>query len=155
MIYKRANRQYVAMDEKEIWSFISSQSKIFAAFPMNDGYPHLSPVWFCVLKGVVYLRTHDYKVKTQLAERGKACLSIDEGESYRELKGVVLWGHSRLVTDSKTISIVERVMEKKYRNWQWKASEMPSDWVDERRNENRAYIKVVPERVSSWDNSKI
>ncbi len=155
MIYKRANRQYIAMNEKEIWAFISSKLKVFAAFPMDDGFPHVSPVWFCVLNGKVYLRTHDYKVKTQLARSGKACVSIDEGESYRQLKGVIVWGRSRLVTDAKTIARIERSMEKKYIHQQWKPSEMPPTWVGERQKEKRAYIEVVPVRVSSWDNSKV
>ena len=155
VIYKRANRQYIAISEKEIWAFLSSKSKVFAAFPMLDGFPHVSPVWFCVLNGRVYLRTHDYKVKAQLARSGKACLSIDEGESYRELKGVIVWGRSRLVNDAKTIDSIERIMEKKYEGRQWKTSDMPAGWVGERRREKRAYIEVVPLRVSSWDNSKI
>jgi nitroimidazol reductase NimA-like FMN-containing flavoprotein (pyridoxamine 5'-phosphate oxidase superfamily) len=155
VIYRRANRQYVAMSEREVWAFISSKSKVFAAFPMKDGFPHVSPIWFCVFDGKLYLRTHDYKVKAHLARVGKACLSIDEGESYRELKGVILWGRSRLVTDARTIERIERLMKKKYEDQQWKPSEMPEGWVREREKEKRAFIEVSPERVSSWDNSKL
>ena len=153
--YRRANRQYVAMSEKEVWAFVTSKSKIFAAFPMNGGFPHVSPIWFCVLDGRLYLRTHAYKVKAHLARRGKACLSIDEGESYRELKGVIIWGRSRLVTDAKTIRRIERVMKKKYEEKQWKPSQMPEAWVRDRQGEMRAFIEVSPQRISSWDNSKL
>lgn len=153
--YRRANRQYVAMTEKEAWDFLGSQAKVFAAFPMEDGFPHVSPVWFCVLDGKVYLRTHDYKVKTVLARTGKACCSIDVGESYRELKGVIVWGSSRVVTDAALIARIERLMEEKYKNRQWRPSEMPDPWVKEREREKRAFIEISPLRISSWDNSKV
>ncbi len=153
--YRRANRQYVAMSEQEIWRFLEAKTKIFAAFPMADGFPHVSPVWFCVIDGRIYLRTHDYKIKAFLAQSGKVCCSADEGELYRDLKGVIIWGRSRIVTEGWLIDKIEEIMTEKYKRQQWRGSEMPKEWVAERRRERRAFIEVVPEKVSSWDNSKI
>jgi nitroimidazol reductase NimA-like FMN-containing flavoprotein (pyridoxamine 5'-phosphate oxidase superfamily) len=143
------------MSEEEIWKFLATKTKLFAAFPMKDGFPHVSPVWFCVIDGRIYLRTHDYKMKTFLARSGKVCCSADEGELYRELKGVIIWGRSRIVTEGAVIDKIEEVMGEKYKRQQWKGSEMPKEWVAERRQEKRSFIEVVPEKVSSWDNSKI
>lgn len=153
--YRRANRQYVAMSEEEVWSFLESQTKIYAGFPMKDGYPHVSPIWFCVENRRIYLRTHDYKTKAKLARSGKACCVADDGFRYRELRGVIVWGRSRVVTEGKLIERIDGILNEKYAKQQWKPSEMPPGWVAARRREGRAYIEVTPERIDSWDNSKV
>ena len=151
----RANRQYVAIPDSEVWRFIDSREKLYVAFPMEDGYPHVTPVWFCVLNKRLYLRTHDYKVKTKLARAGKACCTLDDGRRYRELKGVVIWGRSRVVEEKELTDRIEKIMRMKYREQQWKAAEMPPRWVEGRKAEKRAYVEIVPKKISSWDNSRI
>jgi nitroimidazol reductase NimA-like FMN-containing flavoprotein (pyridoxamine 5'-phosphate oxidase superfamily) len=153
--YRRANKQYVAMSEEEVWKFLASQTKIYAAFQMPDGFPHASPMWFCVEDRKIYMRTHDYKVKARLAETGKACCVIDAGYKYRELRGVIVWGRSRIITDPEVKYRINAILDEKYLNQQWRPSEMPGLWVEERRRENRAFIEVVPERIASWDNGKV
>ncbi len=112
-------------------------------------------MWFCVENKKIYMRTHDYKVKTRLAGKGKACCVIDEGYKYRELRGVIVWGHSRVIRDASVKSRINAILDKKYLKQQWKPSEMPSRWVAARRTESRAFIEVVPEKIASWDNSKV
>jgi nitroimidazol reductase NimA-like FMN-containing flavoprotein (pyridoxamine 5'-phosphate oxidase superfamily) len=155
VVYKRANRQYVAMSEKEVWKFLDSQTKIYAGFTLPDGYPHVSPIWFCVENGKLYLRTHDYKTKAKLARNGRVCCVADDGYLYRELRGVIIWGRSRLITDAKLVRHIDGILDKKYRAQQWKASEMPPHWVEARRREKRAFIEVTPEKIDSWDNGKV
>lgn len=155
VVYGRANRQYVAMPRRDIWSFLESQTKIYAAFQGPDGYPHASPMWFCVDHSRIYMRTHDYKVKTGLARSGKACCVTDKGERYRELRGVIIWGRSRVLDDDKLIGRINALLDKKYSTRQWKPSEMPEKWVAERRRETRAFIEVVPLKIASWDNRRV
>lgn len=153
--YRRANRQYVAMTEKEVWDFLESSKKIFVSYTMPDGTPHISPVWFCVIGKRIYFRTQDYKMKGRLADSSKVCLSIDAGDRYRELKGVVIWGRSKLISDKELERKVKEAMDKRYEREQWRPSEMPKAWVDERTKEKRVYVEIIPEKVSSWDNSKV
>ena len=152
---RRANRQYVAMTDEEIWSFLESKDRLFVAFPMRDSYPHLTPVWFCIVDKRIYLRTQDYKVKAKLAEYGKVCCSIDDGTEYKELRGVTIWGRSRVVTEEDLIQTVSGTINAKYKRVQWKESEMPRRWVAERKREHRAFIEIIPTRISSWDNRKL
>jgi nitroimidazol reductase NimA-like FMN-containing flavoprotein (pyridoxamine 5'-phosphate oxidase superfamily) len=152
---RRANRQYKPIPDDEIWAFVNAREKLYVGFPMKSGYPHVTPMWFCILDKRVYLRTQDYKVKARLARGGKACCVVDDGSNYVELRGVVIWGQSRVVEEPDLISTIEKVMRMKYRTQQWKASQMPAWWVRERKAENRAYIEITPTRLSSWDNGKI
>jgi nitroimidazol reductase NimA-like FMN-containing flavoprotein (pyridoxamine 5'-phosphate oxidase superfamily) len=153
--YRRANRQYVAMTEEEVWRFLESRNKLYVGFTMDNGYPHVSPIWFCVENRKLYLRTHDYKTKTNLARKGMACCATDDGFHYRELRGVIVWGRSRVLSDARLIEHINGILDKKYAPQQWMPDEMPTAWVSERRSEKRAFIEVVPERIDSWDNSKV
>jgi nitroimidazol reductase NimA-like FMN-containing flavoprotein (pyridoxamine 5'-phosphate oxidase superfamily) len=154
-VYKRANRQYVAMSRKEVWEFLQSQRRVYLGFSMDDGYPHVTPIWFVTIGEKVYMRAQSYKVKVGLAKKGKACVVIDDGDRYRELKGAVMWGRSRLLSDKRLISKVGALFEEKYADRQWKAAEMPGAWVRARSKETRSFIEFVPEKVDSWDNSKV
>lgn len=153
--YRRSNRQYVAMSQKEVWKFLEEQRRVYLGFTMDNGYPHVTPIWFVTLGEKVYMRAQDYKVKVSLASRGKACVVIDDGDRYRELRGAVLWGESRLVSEKRLVAKVTRLLDAKYSERQWKADEMPSDWVAERTKEKRAIIEFVPHKVDSWDNRKV
>ncbi|MDG6941407.1 MAG: pyridoxamine 5'-phosphate oxidase family protein [Nitrososphaerota archaeon] len=153
--YRRANRQYAPIPEADIWRFVASKEKLYVAFSMESGYPHVTPMWFCILDGKLYLRTHDYKVKAKLAGSGKACCTLDEGSRYVELRGVVIWGQTRVVKGGELVERIEKAMRTKYRDKQWRASEMPEWWVRERRAEKRAYVEIVPVRISSWDNHRV
>lgn len=155
VLYRRANRQYVAMSRKEVWSFLESQHRVYLGFAMENGYPHVTPIWFVVLGERLYMRAQSYKVKVGLAANGKACVVIDDGDRYRELRGALMWGRSEIITDKKLIAAVTKLFEAKYLGRQWKAEEMPKDWVKERSKERRAFIEFVPEKVDSWDNRKV
>ena len=135
--YRRANRQYVAMSRKEVWSFVGSQRRVYLGFTMDNGFPHVTPIWFVVEGERIFMRAQDYKVKVGLAAKGKACVVIDEGDKYRELRGVVMWGRSRLVSDKRQIPSIIKLFDAKYSERQWKAEEMPSDWVRERNKERK------------------
>lgn len=153
--HRRANKQYTPIPEDEVWRFIDSKDKVYVAFPMENGYPHVTPMWYCVLGKKLYLRTQDYKVKARLAKSGRVCCTLDEGSRYVELRGVVIWGRARVVSEPELAVRIEKVMRMRYRDQQWKSSEMPGWWVQERKAEKRVYIEIIPEKMSSWDNSKI
>ena len=153
--YRRANRQYVAMSRREVWQFLESQRRVYLGFAMDNGYPHVTPIWFVIVGERVYMRAQDYKVKVGLAAKGKACVVIDDGDKYRELRGAVMWGRSRLISEKRSIAKLTQLFEAKYSERQWKAEEMPKDWVKERSTEKRAFIEFVPEKVDSWDNRKV
>lgn len=155
VVYRRANRQYVAMSRKEVWRFLGSQRRVYLGFSMESGYPHVTPIWFVVIGEKVYMRAQNYKVKVGLAAKGKACVVIDDGDKYRELRGTVLWGRSRLVSEKRLVAKITELFEEKYSERQWKADEMPKAWVAERNEERRAFIEFVPEKVDSWDNRKV
>src|SRR5258708_37998880 len=81
--YRRINRQYVAMSEEEVWDYLEPKNTIYVAFVQDDGYPHLTPVWFVVMDRKLYFRGSSYKVKFRLARSAKVCCACDDGTKYK------------------------------------------------------------------------
>ena len=153
--YRRANIQYVQMNENEVWSFILPLSKMVVAFATENGFAHATPVWFCVLDRRVYFRTQTNKIKLKLLNSGKICCLWEAGESYRELRGVMMWGMAKVVTSQTKFKRAAEALDSKYKRMFWNASEMPERWVQARRKEERKIVEVEPLKISSWDNRKV
>lgn len=41
LVHRKANRQYEAIPDDEVWQFTDSKEKIYVAFPMENSYPTL------------------------------------------------------------------------------------------------------------------
>lgn len=154
--YRRANRQYLPMTEEEVWRYLESrQGAMFVAFVREDGYPHLTPVWFVAVDRKLYFSGKSYKAKMRLADSAKVCCSWEDGFRYTELRGVALWGRSRVVDDPAVIERVKALLKAKNAGRAYEQSEVPGDWARERRSESTTIVEIQPERVSSWDNRKL
>src|SRR4051812_13938642 len=131
--YRRANKQYVAMSEQDVWRFIGDQKVMFFALVAEDGYPHVTPVWFVAVDQKLYFRAQPYKVKARLADGAKVCCALEEGATYPEMRGAVIRGRSRQVGDEP--SLIERVTAQeteKYRGMGHTSLKAPDEWRRER-----------------------
>jgi nitroimidazol reductase NimA-like FMN-containing flavoprotein (pyridoxamine 5'-phosphate oxidase superfamily) len=153
--YVRVNRQYVAMTETEVWSFINSQKVMFAAFVDENEYPHVTPVWHVAIDGTVYFRATSNKVKAKLANGAKVCCTLADGERFTELRGVVIRGRARVVMDAALIKRCSDLINEKYVGLRSRDVGVPDRWLTARDAEITSMIEVTPERISSWDNSKL
>lgn len=153
--YRRANKQYIGMTEEEVWSYLDSRSTMFVAFVREDGFPHVTPVWFVTASRRIFLRGQAHKVKFRLAHSAKVCCSLEDGWRYSELRGLVVWGRASLVTDATVIDRVQALIDTKYAGRSWSRAEVPTEWARQRATESRSYVEIEPEHVASWDNTKL
>lgn len=153
--YRRANKQYVAMTEAEVWSFIDARKVMFIAFVGADGYPHLTPVWHVSDGARIWFRATSNKVKVKLADGAKVCCAFEDGVRFTELRGVVLWGRSSIVRDPAVLERYDALKARKFAGLSSQDLPMPAEWLRERSTETHTIVEVVPERISSWDNRKL
>ncbi|MDE1858105.1 MAG: pyridoxamine 5'-phosphate oxidase family protein [Thaumarchaeota archaeon] len=153
--FRRSNRQYEAMDEAEVWAFISSLTKMIVTFSMPDGYPHATPVWFVLREGKIYFRSQMNKTKSRLAGNGKVCCVFEDGEKYTEQRGCIVWGECKPLEPGPITANVEALLGQKYGGLRWGAGDMPSWWISDRTKDTRVYFEITPAKVSSWDNRKL
>ncbi len=143
------------MSDDEVWRYLTEHDLMFVAFVREDGYPHVTPIWYVADGRRVYFKASRYKVKVRLAETSKVCCAWESGETYPELRGVVLWGRSRIVLDDPMMSHVNGLMAAKYAGRSWDPANVPESWARVQRTEAKSIVEITPERISSWDNSKL
>jgi hypothetical protein len=102
----------------------------------------------------LYFRGSSYKVKFRLARSAKVCCACDDGTKYNELRGVVLWGRSQIVSDANRIDSAATLMDAKYAGLYFEPPRDPT--TAQKSNEDlKTWVEIQPERVSSWDNTKL
>ncbi len=147
-------RDVVAMTDEEVWKFIESQKTIQVATLNKDGTSHLMPLWFAIDDGgdiVLETFTKSQKIKN-LERDDRISVLLEDGATYPELKGVSIRGRAELIRDHDRVhdlhlAVLVRNMPGVDRDALSKAtaSMVPKKTI----------IKIKPERIISWDHSKL
>jgi hypothetical protein len=92
-----AGRQRIAMDEDEVAGLLREERTMVCATLGRDGWPHLMPLWYVVRPtgpdgaDELWAWTFAKSQKTRNLERDpRATLQVEAGETYAELRGVML-----------------------------------------------------------------
>lgn len=155
--YRRVNQGYVSMTEQESWNHLEAQQTVFVSFVRDDGYPHVTPVRFVVIDHKLYFSGKSYKVKMKLANEAKVCCAWDNGGlRFSDLRGAIIWGRSRIVDDPTVAAKVAALLRAKYVGRTAGSSPgISKGWAHARSLEPTTIVEIEPERVSSWDNTKL
>jgi PPOX class probable F420-dependent enzyme len=152
-----SRRKQIQMGEAEIRAFLEGARTIILNSIGKDGVPHPMPMWFALDdEGAVVMTTFTKSQKVRNLERDpRVSLLVEAGESYGELRGVVLYGKAELLRETAgVLAILRRVAAKSAEG----VPDAPDDAVSEglrRTAAKRVGIRVAPERVVSWDHRKL
>lgn len=118
-----------------------------------QGYPHAVAMWFDVdPDGSVLMTTYAKSQKIRNLRRNpKVTLLAETGTTYDQLKGVMIRGRAELIED------VERCTKLLVRiHLKMGGESLPGieDAIRERARK-RILVRIVPERSSSWDHTKL
>ena len=131
----------------ELQSFLSAQRTIRLATATPTGLPHVVPLWFVWVEGTVFMNSTLGNVTIRNLQRNPAATgSIDDGEAYEELRGVLIHGEVERAHDDARLESVKSEWSKKY----MRGKPPPYD-----RWKNRVWLRLVPRRITSWDFRKI
>jgi nitroimidazol reductase NimA-like FMN-containing flavoprotein (pyridoxamine 5'-phosphate oxidase superfamily) len=109
-----SRRDQVAMTADEAAAFLDEQRTLTCATLGRDGWPHLMPLWYVVRAGELWAWTYAKSQKVRNLERDPRCtLQVETGETYDQLRGVMLKAECVLHRDLETVAalgaeIVER-----------------------------------------------
>lgn len=138
-------RARLRMSDQELETFLVAERTVRCATVSADGEPHVAPLWFVWHDGAIWLnslkrsrRAHD------LDDGSRVALCIDAGEAYAELRGAVLSGRAQDATDHPDLPTVRGLFGAKY----WGGVQVPE-------MQSHQWLRVVPDRVASWDFAKI
>jgi PPOX class probable F420-dependent enzyme len=145
-------RDSIRLTDEEIESFFESAKTIVIATNNHDGYPHLVPMWFSMLGGLVHMHTYKSSQKVRNIERDpRGSVLVEDGEDYDKLRGVFVRGRFQVVDD---LDLCYRIAVASARKYQGLSEDQAGAAL---RYYVRKRVAVIfhPERTSSWDHGKI
>jgi PPOX class probable F420-dependent enzyme len=152
-------RKDISLTEIELGAFLESGHTLQVASIDADGYPHLAPMWYVVRDGKIVFRSFTKSQKIVNLERNpKISVLLESGESYDELKGVMIRGRARLIDDRATVLSIYGEIAAKYRMVAGQKIQLEGEALEAafgRHAEKNTAVMIEPVKVASWDHSKL
>jgi PPOX class probable F420-dependent enzyme len=148
-----SRRDDIKMSDAEVRAFLEAGRDLQVASINADGTPHLVTMWYAVRDGELAFWTYAKSQKiVNLRRDPRLSVLVATGDRYDELRGVAITGRAEIVDDpEQVVSYGEDVY---LRYW----GPIENDAVREgvrRMGSKRVVVVVKPEKVVSWDHSKL
>ena len=155
------------MSADEARDFLQSQRTVVCATLGPRGWPHLMPLWF-VLRDPegdapapqLWAWTYAASQKVRNLERDpRATLQVEDGETYDQLRGVMLETDAIIHRDTTDVSALGREIFRRYTAPPGAPplSELPDAVVEmiDKQAPKRVGLQFVERRRTSWDHRKL
>ena len=143
-------RQQIQLTHEEQTAFLKEPNKAALATIDKDGFPHVVAMGFLAKDGAIYMTSYAKAQKVLNIRRNpKVALMVESGKNYGDFRGVLLRGLCEIIEDPV---VVEKTMRELAGN-QAGSSGVPKGAVNSA--PKRALLKIVPQKVSSWDHTKL
>jgi PPOX class probable F420-dependent enzyme len=145
-------RDAIKMSDDEMRAFLEAGRDLQVASINADGTPHLVTMWYVVRDGEIAFWTYAKSQKVvNLRRDPRLTVLVAAGEVYEQLKGVSISGRAELVEDPDGVM---RYGEAVYERYWGPLNDTAREGV-RAMGAKRVVIVVKPERVMSWDHSKL
>jgi PPOX class probable F420-dependent enzyme len=137
----------LSLSPEDVDRFLTEQRTIRLATATPDGRPHVVPLWFVWVDRTVFLNSTLGNVTIRNLERNPVATgAVDDGDTYDQLRGVLVEGSVERADDDPRLDTVMHRWSEKY---------MGGNPLPYARWRNRAWFRLVPDRLTSWDFRKI
>ncbi|MGW0353579.1 pyridoxamine 5'-phosphate oxidase family protein [Nocardia nova] len=145
-------RAQIVMSETEITEFLERSRIMTLASLGKNGTPHLTAMWYGLVDGEIWFETKGKSQKAvNLRRDPRVTVLVEAGETYDQLRGVSIEGRAEIVEDPEALFKVGVSVWERYTG---PYTEELRPMVEAMLNK-RVAIRVVPERVRSWDHRKL
>jgi PPOX class probable F420-dependent enzyme len=141
------------MTEAEIAEFLAPPRNLQVATINQDGTPHLVTMYYAVIDGKIVFWTYRKSQKVlNLRRDPRITVLVEDGKEYGELRGVQITGRATLSEDHDAVMAVGERLFVRY---------FGDDLDDAARAgveasaAKRVSITVEPDRIVSWDHTKL
>ncbi len=141
------------MSDEEALAFLEEERTLVCATNGHDGFPHLMPLWFVVRTeptspaGTIWAWTYAKSQKVRNLERDSRCtLQVEAGDSYFELRGVMIKAACAIHRDPEVVTSVGNELSARYGD---------GSPVDPRQAAKRVALQYVCSSVASFDHRKL
>ena len=138
-------RAAIAMSPEQVLAFLDEERVLTVATIGQDGWPHLMPLWYVVRDGECWGWTYGKSQKVRNLERDPRCtLQVEAGESYGELRGVMIKARAEIVRSG--VAEIGNALSARYGD---------GSPVDERAAAKRVALRFRVQSVASFDHRKL
>ena len=145
-------RNEIALTDEEIRDYMERSKTVIMGTLNHDGWPHLVPMWYSIVDGLIHMHTYKSSQKVKNVERDeRGSALIEDGVVYNELRGVFMRGRYEIRDDQELCYRIGIISAKKYTGAE---EEQAAPFV---RHQVRKRIALIfhPEKISSWDHRKL
>ena len=143
-------RRQIQLTPDEQAAFFREQRKAALATLDQHGFPHVVAMNYFAKDGAFYMTSYAKAQKVVNIRRNpKVALMIEKGDSYAELRGVMVRGRSEIIEGAEAVRAAFTGMAEA----RGTTPSRPSDAGDSA--PKRVVLKITPEKITSWDHSKL
>jgi len=147
-------RARIVMTASEVWGFLHRSRTASVASIGPDGMPHVVAMWYGIIEDAVYIETKSKSQKAvNLRRDPRMVFMVEGGTSYDSLHGVSLEGCAVILEESdgeEYWSAARSVYERYTGPYAEDARPVLAAMMSK-----RVAVKLVPERIRSWDHRKL
>ena len=139
------------MSDAELAGFLADERTVICATNGRRGWPHLMPLWYVIRDGEVWAWTYGASQKVRNLERDpRATLQVQVGETYDQLRGVMIEADTVIHRDIETVGTLGVELAERY----------GAGLTDEGRAAvrtqapKRVALQFLGRATSSWDHRK-
>lgn len=155
------------MTDEEARAFLDAQRTVVCATLGPRGWPHLMPLWFVLREPTdnapgpqLWAWTYAASQKVRNLERdGRATLQVEDGESYDQLRGVMLETDALIHRDTADVAALGREIFARYAvpSGAPPVGELPDEVIAmvQRQAPKRVGLQFVERRRATWDHRKL
>ncbi len=145
-------RDAIKMSDDEIGAFLEAGRDLQVASINADGTPHLVTMWYAMQDGEIAFWTYGKSQKIiNLRRDPRLTVLVATGEVYEQLKGVSIQGQAEIVDDPDDVL---RYGEAVYERYWGPLNDTVREGV-RAMGAKRVVIVVKPDKILSWDHSKL
>jgi PPOX class probable F420-dependent enzyme len=147
-------RAMIVMTPAEVADFLARSRTATVASIGPAGMPHLVAMWYGIIGDAVYIET---KAKSQkavnLRRDPRMVFMVEAGTSYDSLRGVSLEGTAVIIeeSDGEEYWAAARSVYERYTGPYTEDARPVLDFMMSK----RVVVRLVPERVRSWDHRRL
>ena len=143
-------RRQIQLSPDEQAAFFREQRKAALATLDQHGFPHLVAMNYFAKDGVFYMTSYAKAQKVVNIRRNpKVALMIEKGDGYAELRGVMVRGRCEIIESAEAVRAAFAGMAEA----RGTTPARPSGAGDSA--PKRVVLKITPEKITSWDHSKL
>lgn len=149
-------RDLVSMAQDETAAFLAAGRKVQLATNGQNGFPHLVTMYYVMTAGQITFWTYRRSQKACNLERDPriSCL-VEDGEEYFDLRGVLVQGAARRIEEPAEIAMIgRRITAVVGGALAGAAPDALTEYVERAASKRWGY-RVEPERVITWDHTKL